>query len=172
MRCSYCGGNLVREEAWADYPARVYCLQCGREPKPAAEIPRYNKIVISNPHICPGCKVEGVKFGKDRNRVQKFRCPRCQQTFLDGHWTKRKMVRDRVESYLRAGHGIRETARALGVTSQLSAKVYRGIGPLFCACGDEITHQGWCSVRFQASAKRKAFMKTWRDHGAHREREI
>ena len=31
----------------------------------------------------------------------------------------------------------------------------------FCKCGLEATHRGWCSVRYQESEKRQAFIKSW-----------
>jgi transposase-like protein/IS1 family transposase len=34
---------------------------------------------------CPTCNTPAKKFGKDRNGLQRFRCPTCKKTFLEPH---------------------------------------------------------------------------------------
>lgn len=61
----------------------------------------------------------------------------------------------------------REIRRRLGVHSTTVAKRRRFLetrdGKIAaCACGQPVTHRGWCSHRFRASASRQQFMARWR----------
>lgn len=61
------------------------------------------------------------------------------------------------------GVGIREGARRTGISKATAAKYFKTlpIVPL-CGCGEPVTHQGWCKVRFSKSEKRQETVRKFR----------
>ena len=70
---------------------------------------------------CPSCNASGNKFGKDRNGLQRFRCPACKKTFLEPHQRPLGEMRLPLEKavsviqHLVEGCSIRTTERITGV---------------------------------------------------------
>src|SRR5271157_311381 len=70
---------------------------------------------------CPTCNTTARKFGKDRNGLQRFRCPSCKKTFLELHQRPLGEMRLSVDKavsviqHLVEGCSIRTTERITGV---------------------------------------------------------
>jgi transposase-like protein/IS1 family transposase len=70
---------------------------------------------------CPTCNTPARKFGKDRNGLQRFRCPSCKKTFLELHQRPLGEMRLPLEKavsviqHLVEGCSIRATERITGV---------------------------------------------------------
>ena len=70
---------------------------------------------------CPTCNTLANKFGKDRNGLQRFRCPSCKKTFLEPHQRPLGDMRlsivkaTSVIQHLVEGCSIRTTERITGV---------------------------------------------------------
>lgn len=70
---------------------------------------------------CPTCNTLANKFGKDRNGLQRFRCPSCKKTFLEPHQRPLGEMRLSLEKavsviqHLVEGCSIRTTERITGV---------------------------------------------------------
>ena len=70
---------------------------------------------------CPTCNAQANKFGKDRNGLQRFRCPMCRKTFLEAHERplgEMRLTLDKAVSviqHLVEGCSIRSTERITGV---------------------------------------------------------
>lgn len=70
---------------------------------------------------CPTCNITANRFGKDRNGLQRFRCPLCKKTFLEAHERPLGDMRlplDKAVSvihHLVEGCSIRTTERITGV---------------------------------------------------------
>jgi transposase-like protein/IS1 family transposase len=70
---------------------------------------------------CPTCNTPARKFGRDRNGLQRFRCPACKKTFLEPHQRPLGDMRLPLEKaisviqHLVEGCSIRSTERITGV---------------------------------------------------------
>ena len=70
---------------------------------------------------CPTCNTPARKFGKDRNGLQRFRCPACKKTFLEPHERPLGEMRLSLDKavavihHLVEGCSIRTTERITGV---------------------------------------------------------
>jgi transposase-like protein/IS1 family transposase len=86
----------------------------------------YNITIMSNTNTnpkmtCPDCKIECHRFGKHRNGLQRFRCPKCKKTFTEPHtrtlgemytsWEKALLT----VQLLLEGNSIRSTMRITGL---------------------------------------------------------
>lgn len=70
---------------------------------------------------------------------------------------------DQAAQLLRQGLSVRRLADALNI-SEATALTYRQVviketGILYCACGKEIGHKGWCRFRIAISPERQAYLK-------------
>lgn len=83
---------------------------------------------------CPKCSTTAKKFGKDRNGLQRFRCPRCKKTFLEPHETplgEMRLSLDKAVSvieHLVEGCSIRTTERITGVEKRTILSLLALIG--------------------------------------------
>jgi transposase-like protein/IS1 family transposase len=70
---------------------------------------------------CPDCKVECQRFGKHRNGLRRFRCPKCKRTYTEAHTrTLGEMYRSWDKTLLALqllleGNSIRSTQRITGL---------------------------------------------------------
>jgi transposase-like protein/IS1 family transposase len=69
---------------------------------------------------CPSCNIDANKFGRHRNKLQRFRCPECGKTFTEAHAKIEKMnmtIEDaeRVLTLLLEGMSVRSTERITGI---------------------------------------------------------
>ena len=118
---------------------------------------------------CPTCNTPTNRFGKDRNGLQRFRCPTCKKTFLEPHERPLGEMRLPLEKavsviqLLAEGCSIRSTERITGVEKrtilsllalvgqrceQLMKDRIHGLKIKECAC-DEI----WGYVGMKSRAK-------------------
>ena len=69
---------------------------------------------------------------------------------------------ERILALMDAGKGNREISRITGASTNTIRK-YRGAFEknVLCRCGLPATHQGWCWVRYNKSAKRQEFIRKW-----------
>lgn len=67
---------------------------------------------------CPYCQSSVIKFGKFNNR-QRYRCKRCERTFLYEYQKKayEPMINSGIVSFIKEGCGIRSIARLLCISS-------------------------------------------------------
>lgn len=121
---------------------------------------------------CPACNMLGKKFGKDRNGLQRFRCPACKKTFLEVHVRPLAEMRLPLEKavsviqHLVEGCSIRSTERITGVEKRtilslltlvgercekLMKDRIRGLRIKECAC-DEIW--GYVGMKSRTKAKK------------------
>ena len=121
---------------------------------------------------CPACNTPGNKFGKDRNGLQRFRCPVCKKTFLEPHQRPLGDMRLPLEKaisviqHLVEGCSIRSTERITGVEKRtilsllalagercekLMKDRIRGLKIKECAC-DEIW--GYVGMKSRTKAKK------------------
>lgn len=75
-------------------------------------------------------------------------------------------MREQVRLALLSGSSIRETMRVTGVARATVRRLQRELVSVEtaapkCQCGRKAGHQGWCSVRYLASAARQAFVNRW-----------
>jgi len=125
---------------------------------------------------CPDCKSASNQNGKSASGAQRYRCldENCGRTFVHPMTYKRHGGGNRIDSsrrdnlirLLRSGRGIRNSARLAHVcrfTARVIWMQIRQSEKIMCGCGREITHKGWCKVRFQRSAKRQKFVRKWHE---------
>lgn len=80
------------------------------------------------------------------------------------HFYQRNGKLQKVIDSILSGNGIKKTARNVGVSTWLASKVYHELSKktgIYCKCGQEITHRGWCHYRYIESPKRQEFIKNW-----------
>jgi len=83
---------------------------------------------------CPTCSTPANKFGKDRNGLQRFRCPDCKKTFLEPHERPLGEMRLPLEKavaviqQLVEGSSIRSTERITGVEKRTILSLLELVG--------------------------------------------
>ena len=83
---------------------------------------------------CPACNTPANKFGKDRNDLQRFRCPICKKTFLEPHQRPLGEMRLPLEKavaviqQLVEGSSIRSTERITGVEKRTILSLLELVG--------------------------------------------
>ena len=63
---------------------------------------------------------------------------------------------------LDSGFGVRATSVALGIAKNTVMRYAKLEPPRRCACGQPLSHRGWCSVRLARSPSRQAFLARWK----------
>jgi len=83
---------------------------------------------------CPTCNILANKFGKDRQGLQRFRCPKCKKTFLEPHERPLGEMRLSLEKavsviqHLVEGCSIRTTERITGVEKRTILSLLAVVG--------------------------------------------
>src|SRR6266571_3216624 len=88
-----------------------------------------NETKASPTMTCEDCKVECQRFGKHRNGLRRFRCPKCKRTFTENHtrtlgemyvpWDKALLA----VQLLLEGNSIRSTERISGLNRNTIMRV-------------------------------------------------
>lgn len=137
-------------------------IQAGREP------------TLATLGICPLCGSDEIKkFGMSWSHTQRFRCKACLRTFSEKPLpflgidlsNTRPSKRDKLKAVIIAllqGGTVRGVGRSHGLAVETVRKIYRQLKKagildhVRCACGQQASHQGWCSYRFNRSERRQA----------------
>ena len=83
---------------------------------------------------CQGCNTECQRFGKHRNGLRRFRCPKCHRTFTESHQrTLGTMYISAGKAALAIrllieGNSIRSTVLMTGVAKNTVAKLIADLG--------------------------------------------
>lgn len=99
-------------------------------------------------------------------------CPSCGGTInkqSGGNHLSDQTARS-IRVMLMLGRSVRSIAEELG-TSKVTVGVHRkafeaergGFVDIFCACGQQAFHKGWCTERLKLSPSRQAFLRQWNE---------
>lgn len=123
---------------------------------------------------CIQCRIRMKRNGLSRKSAIRWMCIGCGQSVLAStrlHSSRGKTGIYKPDKYeqaarlFREGFSVRRVVALVGI-SKATASKYRQAAlkglDIRCACGQTTDHRGWCQWRFERSAKRKEFMKRWR----------
>jgi len=116
---------------------------------------------------CLKCKGPMVRCGIQSDGIQRIICTSCNVRLQVAYSrvTARKSNKYRLAAYLLgAGKSVREVETMTGVPKKTVSDIRKDVmrnSDVFCGCGQEAGHKGWCSFRYDRSPARQAFMTRW-----------
>lgn len=111
---------------------------------------------------CKFCKGDTKPYGFTRKNVQRHKCKACLRTFSEcnraNHYIPQWKI-NLIQGLRHSGYSVRQIASLIGVAQNTVEKYTEGIDGL-CGCGVLLSKhtRGWCSYRYQQSARRQAVL--------------
>ena len=110
-----------------------------------------------------------IRYGTASNGVQRIGCRPCGFSLLVAYSYSRTSTRKphkyRLAAYLLGmGKSTREVESMIGLSKKTVNDIRKSVvsnAEIFCGCGQEAGHQGWCAFRYDRSPARQAFMTRW-----------
>lgn len=167
QQCRACG--LLKELCWFAYSwcnrlgRATMCKQCFNK-----KYGRPDMAVVADARFMLKQVKNAIKGINPRNA--KRRKPRalplesfCGIDLSDVFPSNRPAYKEAITAFMR-GISLRSVARQSGLSAVSIRKIYRKMKAagmlqyVKCACGQQASHQGWCTYRFQRSERRQAYL--------------